>query len=181
MRILCIGDSNTNGYDPRSFLGESYPEGVRWIDRLDGHSVINFGINGVTVPQDHSVHIDLIRRKDPDLVIVMLGTNDILEGAPAGQVVRKMEDFISDLRQTKKPLLLIAPPAMSEGEGVPEESMIAESKKLGDLYKEAAERNAVRFLDAGKWGIELAFDGVHFTEEGHRAFAEHLMAALANE
>lgn len=181
MKILCIGDSNTNGYDPRSFLGESYPEGTRWTDRLYGHSVINFGINGVTVPQDHSVHMDLIRRKDPDLVIVMLGTNDILEGKSAGEVVRKMEDFISDLRQARKPILLIAPPAMKEGEGVPEESMISESEKLGDLYKEAAERNACRFADADKWGIELAFDGVHFTKEGHRTFAEHLMSVLAKE
>lgn len=34
MKILCIGDSNTYGYDPRSFFGDRYPEDVRWTDNL---------------------------------------------------------------------------------------------------------------------------------------------------
>ena len=29
-RLLCYGDSNTYGYDSQSFLGERYPESVRW-------------------------------------------------------------------------------------------------------------------------------------------------------
>ena len=29
MKILCIGDSNTYGYDPRSYLGDRYPAEVR--------------------------------------------------------------------------------------------------------------------------------------------------------
>ena len=178
MTILCIGDSNTNGYDPSSFIGESYPEGIRWIDRLGDAAVINFGINGITIPGDHSVYTDLIRRKDPDLVIVMLGTNGILEGATAGNTVRKMEDLLSDLRQMKKPILLIAPPALKEGEGVPMNRMITESKELGALYKEAAERNACQFADAGNWDIDLAFDGVHFSEEGHAEFARQVCRIL---
>ena len=34
MRILCYGDSDTFGHDPRSPLGEPYPPEVRWTDRL---------------------------------------------------------------------------------------------------------------------------------------------------
>ena len=30
MRLLCFGDSNTYGYDPRSYLGGRYGETVRW-------------------------------------------------------------------------------------------------------------------------------------------------------
>ena len=33
-RILCLGDSNTYGYDPRSYVGGRYPETVRWTGRL---------------------------------------------------------------------------------------------------------------------------------------------------
>ena len=29
MKIICFGDSNTWGYDPRSYLGERYPKDVR--------------------------------------------------------------------------------------------------------------------------------------------------------
>ncbi len=36
----------------------------------------------------------------------------------------------------------------------------------------------LRFADAGKWNISLAYDGVHFTEQGHRAFAAGLLEEL---
>ena len=33
-------------------------------------------------------------------------------------------------------------------------------------------------FDAGKWDVELAYDGVHFTEQGHRAFADSLFKEI---
>ena len=41
-----------------------------------------------------------------------------------------------------------------------------------------AERLGIRFADAGNWNIPLAYDGVHFTEQGHRAFAAGLLEEL---
>lgn len=34
MRIVCFGDSNTYGYDPRSFFGDRYPEEQIWVNIL---------------------------------------------------------------------------------------------------------------------------------------------------
>ena len=34
MRVCCFGDSNTYGYDPRSFLGGRYAAENRWVDIL---------------------------------------------------------------------------------------------------------------------------------------------------
>ena len=34
MKILCFGDSNTYGYDPRSYFGGQYPARHRWVDLL---------------------------------------------------------------------------------------------------------------------------------------------------
>lgn len=44
-RVLCYGDSNTYGYDPRSYLGERYPKSVRWTSLLEqqGWQVFNQG------------------------------------------------------------------------------------------------------------------------------------------
>ena len=39
----------------------------------------------------------------------------------------------------------------------------------------------IGFVDAGAWKIPLAFDGVHFTENGHRIFAENLYKYLIKE
>ena len=39
----------------------------------------------------------------------------------------------------------------------------------------------MRYADAGTWGIELAFDGVHFTAKGHKRFAEKLFDYICLE
>ena len=51
-------------------------------------------------------------------------------------------------------------------------------KVVTTLAKDLAERLGVRFADAGKWDIPLAYDGVHFTGQGHKAFATKLLEEL---
>ena len=54
MRVLCFGDSNTYGYDPRSYFGGRYPAISRWVDLLaakTGWDVINAGENGREIPR----------------------------------------------------------------------------------------------------------------------------------
>ena len=74
--------------------------------------------------------------------------------------------------------LLIAPPPMKRGVWVAEENLIAESVKLAEAYQSMSQKLDIAFVNAGQWNVELTFDGVHFTEAGHRAFAEGLYAYL---
>ena len=178
MKIICIGDSNTYGYDPRSWSGSRYPENVRWTDRLGDWEVINFGVNGMSVPRDHSFYTDLIIKNDPELVFVMLGSNDLLEGAGAEKTADRMGAFIDAICEAGKPVLLTAPPVMRTGEWVQSTDLIEESRKLGKLYCELADSKGCLFADAGEWGIELTFDGVHFTPEGHSVFAQNMRELL---
>ena len=46
------------------------------------------------------------------------------------------------------------------------------------LCQALAEHLGICFADAGKWDIPLAYDGVHFMEQGHRAFAAGLQEEL---
>lgn len=177
MKILCIGDSNTYGYDPHSYLESRYPADVRWTDRLKGHEVINSGVNGMTVPRNHFVYEAMIRDKQPDLITVMLGTNDVFT-SDAEVTVERMGRFLTSICKHGKPVLLIAPPPVQGGDWVPSAEPIEESMMLGDLYRELAEEKDCIFADAGAWGIELAFDGVHFSPAGHETFAEKLQALL---
>ena len=41
-----------------------------------------------------------------------------------------------------------------------------------------AEKLNIPFVDTRHWNIELTFNGVHFTEEGHHSFANHLMEVI---
>ena len=54
------------------------------------------------------------------------------------------------------------------------EALVEASMELNREYRALSRRLGVRFADAGMWNIPLAFDGVHFTQEGHSVFAERL-------
>lgn len=178
MKILCIGDSNTYGYDPRSYFGSRYSEEVRWTDRLDHCEVINAGVNGAKVPRDYFRFVHMISNNDPDLVIVMLGTNDLCAGVSAEQTCDRMEAFLDAIVGLGKPILLIAPPHLELGDWVMAGDMIEESLEIGELYRELADRKGCMFADAGEWDIEVTFDGVHFAPEGHEVFAQRLNEIL---
>ena len=68
MKIICFGDSNTFGYDPRSWFGGRYEADCRWVDILaekTGREILS------AAP---------LFPADTDLLIVMLRTNDLLQG-----------------------------------------------------------------------------------------------------
>ena len=49
MNVICFGDSNTYGYDPRGYFGGRYDADSRWVDILaaeTGWTVRNMGQNG---------------------------------------------------------------------------------------------------------------------------------------
>jgi lysophospholipase L1-like esterase len=106
----------------------------------------------------------------------MLGTNDLLQGrnVTASEVALRMKCFLEAVIQTNPNVLLIAPPNMQPGAWVTEERLVRESLKLGEEYRKVAGELGIAFLDAGQWEIALAFDGVHFSEEGHRMFAQNI-------
>lgn len=220
MKILCIGDSNTYGYDPRSYLGSRYPAEVRWTDRLEDCEVINCGVNGLKVPRDSFRYAGMINANQPDLVIVMLGTNDLCSGLGAEQIAAQMSSFLDavlgalgaqdthgthDSHSTPgshnthgalsthstpgshgthgtpgagRSVLLISPPLLQYGEWVLDDDVLYESQDLGELYRQVAEQKGCFFADAGEWNIEMTFDGVHFSPEGHSVFAQKLNETL---
>ncbi len=174
MKILCYGDSNTYGYDPRSWFGGRYDSDCRWVDILaakTGWNIQNEGMNGREIPA-----ATITLPQDPDLIIIMLGTNDLLQGRSVKTLTERMAAFLGRLPREK--LLLIAPPPMKPGEWVQGPEWVERSMQLAEAYQSLAEELGIRFANAGLWNVSLAYDGVHFTEDGHRAFAEGLYRAL---
>lgn len=172
MKIICYGDSYTWGYDPRGYLGGRYDH--PWPEILAGKlgcSVCNWGENGREIPGRAAAFPE-----DADLLIVMLGTNDLLQGASADTVCRRMERFLEPMDPEK--VLLIAPPPMKLGTWVPDRELICNSTQLAAHYRTLATGLGVRFADAGAWNIPIGYDGVHLTEEGHRILAENIANLL---
>ena len=181
MLILCFGDSNTYGYDPRGFFGDRYGAGDRWVDLLAKqtcHECINAGANGREIPRNPYVLRLLTEHAPVDIFLVMLGTNDLLQGAPAKETTARMETFLNPLLPHCKQILLVAPPPMKRGAWVPTDELVALSICLAEEYKLLAEKLNIPFADTRPWNIDLTFDGVHFTEAGHHAFANYITEHL---
>ena len=182
MKIVCYGDSNTYGYDAADVFGRRLPPEERWpaiLSSVLGAEVVNCGMNGRTVPRyprQREADLRVITRNAGiDLVIIMLGTNDLLLGFDAENTADQMKTFLNILKQTIPDcrFLLVAPPPSD----VIPEGCDADFSELAALLADVADCTGAGFADAGLCSIEMACDGVHFSPQGHRRFA----FCIANE
>ncbi|MBE6962955.1 MAG: lipase, partial [Ruminococcaceae bacterium] len=116
MKILCFGDSNTYGYDPRSYFGGQYPAQYRWVDLLAQKlncTAINAGENGREIPKREGelqrFDLMLSNQKPLDMLLVMLGGNDLLQGNSVQAVAQRMEAFLTRIPLEKSQIVLIGP------------------------------------------------------------------------
>ena len=197
--ILFYGDSNTYGYDPRSFFGDRFSREIRWTSRLAAAAKKDWkefaeGLNGREIPSGkyelqhvYSLLQEGIQGKSPDWFAVMLGTNDLLSTWPdfsAEHVSEKMARFLDQIREAAPniSLLLIAPPLIGrkDASSLEEQLLYRESRQLGALYEKLALQRALAFVNTAEWDIPMGFDGVHFSEEGHRIFADRMLEVLSS-
>ena len=186
MKILCFGDSNTYGYDPRSYFGGQYPAQHRWVDLLAKKlncKAVNAGENGREIPRREGelqrFDLMLSNQKPLDLLLVMLGGNDLLQGNSVETVAQRMEVFLSRIPLEKSQIVLIGPPRMKPGAWITDDRLLKDCVRLNAAYRTVAEKLGVRFVDATDWDIDVTFDGVHYSEKGHQIFAENLYLALS--
>ena len=189
MTVFCLGDSNTYGFDPRSFSGDRYPAEIRWtglLAKATGWRVLEAGQNGREIPR-RSAELEALRHLpercgEIDVFIIMLGSNDLLMHPVflAEDVAARMETCLSVLKEAfpRAKLLLVSPVPMIPGIWVAEDRLLTESARLAACYRSLAERMDVAFADAAQWGVDLLFDGVHFSESGHQTFAKGIRHAL---
>lgn len=200
--ILCYGDSNTWGADPRG--GGRFDRDTRWTGRLqkllgDEYYIIEEGLNGRTTVFDDPIEEGrcgkdylypcLQTHKPIDLVILMLGTNDLKKrfDVSAEDIVKGAELLVKKIRYSesgpdeKSPdILLLAPPVIREIEQF--EIMLAggreKSKEFSWRYRELAEQYGCHFLDTNTVMSVSDADGIHFEHQAHRALAEALKVLL---
>ncbi len=202
-RILCFGDSNTWG-DPPNGVGR-YPTSVRWTGLLqeklgEDYEVIEEGLCGRTTVLDDPKEVGrngktylkpCLETHNPiDLVILMLGTNDLKErfDQSAKQIAENNEELIKIVKQyglnvdgSSPIILLISPAWVDENSEIPMEGMQgaeAKSKQFGKFYQGVAERQGCEFLDISLFVQPSRIDGCHFEVESHARIAEVLVEVL---
>ena len=150
---------------------------MRFTGQKTGWQVINLGLNGRTIPKSQrelDVLDQALREAAPQLLILLLGTNDILQGYSPQMTAQKMTELIGHckFRFPQLPLLLLSPPSARLWDA----SLSRKIAALGPLYREISQAQSIPFLLLP--ALPLAFDGVHFSEAGHRRLAEFLCSYL---
>ena len=204
--VLCLGDSNTHGYcaDPNDNAdgGIRFNEDERWTCRLQAalgsdYLVTEEGLSGRTTVFVDPIHesMDALSVLYPilksheciDLLIIMLGTNDVKERFAANEYVigAGMERLIQraktiDCWGTQKPnLLVVAPPRIGDGfhDAVMGNGCVERSRGVAEQFRIVAERNQVHFLNAADCEFNQV-DFMHLTRKGHARLAELLGAEV---
>ena len=204
MKIVCFGDSNTFGFDPRLGSSGRYDKDVRWTGILDAHegfSVVNEGLNGRCIPDSEAGFASLRRvinqNPDADVFVILLGTNDLfmiprITADGIADRMRRVFQHVPELREfTRKEgkhTLIVSPVRPSEhvvffemtgiGTGQTKGRIAEIMDALPNALKRCALLSGADFADAGEWEIPLSYDGIHLSEDGHRRFAEHMGEVL---
>ena len=205
--ILIYGDSNSHGTVPLSRLGQfaRYPPGQPWPDVMaralgPGHRVICEALPGRTTLHDDLIEggnrnglsvlpAVLLSHAPLDLVILMLGTNDLKPrfSVTAFEIARSLERLIAETRALLPgvALLLVCPAPLREAGPLADAFAGAEARQAGmeAQFAAAAERAGVPLVLAGETVTVSAVDGVHWEAGAHAAFgavmAERVAALLA--
>ena len=221
--LLCYGDSNTHGSLPlpgpmlrpaatdpslRNRLGadERWPGIVRqrlgseWLvieEGLGGRTtVLDDPIDGVHKNGMRGLPIALETHRPIDLVVLMLGTNDLkarfamtaidIARANAALVERIIASVANGPDGKRGPnVLLVAPPHVVE---VGDQAEVraggaAKSQRFGTLFAAVARIYGIPFFDAASVIAPSPIDGVHFEAPEHlrlgNAIADKILALYA--
>lgn len=196
--ILCFGDSNTFGTNPH---GGRWSRDVRWTGRLqnllgDDYYVIEDGCGGRTSSWNDSLEgskngrehlpVSLACHKPLDLVILMLGTNDlksrfhatasdIAEGVRC--LAQTVQHYLYGPAYPVPEVLIISPIHLGEdvehgGYGGFENSAVEKSKKLAALMEKEARMLGCAYLDAAIVAEPSRTDRLHMEADSHERLAQ---------
>ena len=203
--VLTFGDSNTHGTPPivdRSVYSR-FDAQTRWptlMARELGWDLVEEGLPGRTAQFNDPImgshmsgqaglRIALESHGPIDLLVIMLGTNDVKarfcatpEGVTGG--IASLLDIAQGLEMQKRHggfgVLLICPPPVVEVGPIKDEFYggAARSQALPPLYGALAAARGCGFLDAGRVIAVSPLDGVHYDEAAHGVLAGAVAAAV---
>ena len=187
-RILCYGDSITWGYNPAD--GSRYPYEKSWPGIMENelgenYKVITEALTGRTTCWDvpfapyrngkENLPMLLESHAPLDLVIVMLGINDLMDevGKNAKEsswgLIALIREILSPVFGGKPPkILIVSPPILGKLSAFNEAGFSGkanESKLLPNLQKIVAEEAKCDYLDSNDHITVSDIDGVHPLED----------------
>ncbi len=206
--ILCYGDSNTWGFNPET--RDRYAHDIRWPGVLRAalgseYSIVEEGLCGRTTVWDDPIenHMSgaeylvpcLQTHKPIDLVIIMLGTNDLkyrfhLGAFDIARAVARLAEIVEDSRCGSDPsqkqnasspqVLIVCPPPILEVEAFSDmfKGGAETSRRLrAEFERMCAERNLPLFC-VEDVAASSPIDGIHLSREAHAAIGRAIASKV---
>lgn len=188
VRVACIGDSITYGAGIEDRENDSYPANLQKI-LGEGYEVVNFGFNARTMSScgdypymNEQMYADA-RAFLPDIVVIMLGTNDTKPHNWNPEMFGKDYDrMVSEWKRTPSCpdiYVCLPPPVITDNFGITD-SLVSSS--VIPTVRSVADRHWLEIIDnnsilQGKADL-FTQDGVHPNEAGAKVIAENVAATL---
>jgi len=167
--------------------------GVGWLVIEEGHpsrtTVRDDPIEGGHKNGLKALPICLESHMPLDLVILMLGTNDLKHrfAATAGDIADSIEILVRAIQRSEagpagaEPAIIVVSPApMQEVDRLADMFLgaAAKSLQLAGLIRDVAKRTGVSFVDAGEFVESSTVDGIHYDSDTHRKLGTEMAKAV---
>lgn len=208
--ILCFGDSNTHGTRAMRDQGDRgrHAKGQRWPDIMaaqlgaawdvvaEGHpgrtAVFDDPIEGTHKNGLRCLQALLESHRPLDLVIVMLGTNDLKArfNASASDISLGLQRLVVDICRSDSgaegaaPQVLLAAPVPIVETGALADIFAggaAKSLAVPALLQQVAARQGVGFVELGAVASVDLIDGIHLDEAAHVSIGAAMADAVARQ
>lgn len=199
-KVLCFGDSNTFGFNPKD--GSRFDKISRWtgiLQSLCGEEfhIIEAGCNNRTAFSDNPAGkmftgykiLPEILKPDMDVVILAIGVNDLqfqykvtLEDVFAG--MSNLVEIVKKGLQNAK-IILVLPTNLTENvlkspifSTLFDKTSIEKSKHLSKIYSEISKKYGCEFIDLNNVATPSDIDGLHFEPKEHEKIAKEIFKHL---
>lgn len=193
-KILCFGDSNTYGYNPKN--SSRYDKNTRWSGVLQSllgseFQIVEAGANNRTAFCDNPSGVEstgykilpvyLQKYPDIDLVVLAIGINDLQMAYDISlkDFEKYLVEMVDCIKQKTEAQVLIAAPSVITGNILKShfalmfnKTSIEKSLYLTDIYKKASEETSSHFIDLNQIARVSVLDGLHYESEEHAKIAK---------
>lgn len=197
-KVLCYGDSNTFGYNPKN--GKRFDKNIRWSgilksNLIDKYEVIEAGMNnrvgflnspcGFEYSAINHLPKLLEDYSEIDFLILAVGTNDLqyAYNASLETIEQGLLKLINLVKKCKR-ILIIAPVVLDEKilqsnfSCMFNDTSVNKSKNLPQIYKKIAEITECYYFDFNEIIRPSDIDGLHYDVNSHKIIAETLSKFL---
>lgn len=190
--IVCFGDSNTFGFNPRN--GKRYDENTRWSGILknklkQNYKVVESGCNNRTC---YSINPDSDEltgfkalpkciKSTTEYLILAVGLNDLQKfySSTDEEIKNGLVNLINIAKNIspKIEIIILAPSRINDNilnsyfAMLFNKEAIEKSIKMSQLYIEVANKENCKYINLDNFVKTSAIDGLHYLEEEHKQIA----------